>query len=285
MRRLLASLAVAFTAVLLPVFSVSAHASTVRSTHHTERLTLPALGLHRLLGAHTLHATQSSNWAGYVDTEHTFSKATGSWVQPSVTCGNDSFLGLFSEASYSAYWVGLDGNTSSTVEQIGTDSDCLSSGTPSYYAWYELYPSGAVDLSTSTNPVAPGDTLTATVNSSSATQFTLTLVDTSKTHAGWTYTSGFSVANGADRSSAEWVAEAPSTCELLFCSVNNLADFGSVTFSGAQATPVGAAPGPITSFDDQSVTMSNGSETEASPGPITNSGNPQTSSFKITTGS
>jgi len=28
---------------------------------------------------------------------------------------------------------------STSVEQLGTDSDC-DSGTPSYYAWYEMYP-------------------------------------------------------------------------------------------------------------------------------------------------
>ena len=43
----------------------------------------------------------------------------------------------------SAFWVGLDGYSSTSVEQLGTDSDCVS-GKPSYYAWYEMYPNPSV---------------------------------------------------------------------------------------------------------------------------------------------
>jgi Peptidase A4 family len=44
-----------------------------------------------------------------------------------------------SQTQYASFWVGIDGYSTGTVEQIGTDSDC-SNGSPSYYAWYEFYP-------------------------------------------------------------------------------------------------------------------------------------------------
>jgi hypothetical protein len=65
---------------------------------------------------------------------------SASWTEPSVSCAAG-------ETSYSSFWVGLDGDTSSTVEQIGTSADCQN-GTPTYYACYEMYPklSGQLDL-------------------------------------------------------------------------------------------------------------------------------------------
>ena len=57
-----------------------------------------------------------------------------------------------SQPTYSAYWVGLGGGgqQSSALEQIGTQADCSTSGTATYYAWYELVPSAPVKL-------VPGD--------------------------------------------------------------------------------------------------------------------------------
>src|SRR5581483_7426596 len=40
---------------------------------------------------------------------------------------------------WSSFWIGLDGDTSNTVEQTGTEADC-SSGRAVYSAWYEMYP-------------------------------------------------------------------------------------------------------------------------------------------------
>ena len=47
--------------------------------------------------------------------------------------------------TYAAFWVGLDGYTSKSVEQLGTDSDCTNVNSPSYYAWYEMYPAASVN--------------------------------------------------------------------------------------------------------------------------------------------
>src|SRR4051794_32080572 len=60
----------------------------------------------------------SSNWSGYAVTGGTYTSVSASWTEPSVSC---------SGTAYSSFWVGLDGDTSSTVEQTGTDADCSGS--------------------------------------------------------------------------------------------------------------------------------------------------------------
>ncbi len=113
------------------------------------KVVLPGLG--SLLGHSLRHATnvQSSNWSGYADTADTYTSVAASWTQPAVNCGSASSGGggilggllggnglgnlLGPGGSASSFWVGLDGYASSSVEQLGTDSDC-SGGTPVYYS-------------------------------------------------------------------------------------------------------------------------------------------------------
>ena len=75
--------------------------------------------------------------------------------------------------TYSAEWVGIDGYNSNTVEQIGTELD-ITNGTPSYYAWYEMYPSDSYNITSDTTKtgaivpnssftVKPGNTISASV--------------------------------------------------------------------------------------------------------------------------
>src|SRR5262249_15600610 len=71
--------------------------------------------------------------SGYAAYGRSFSSVSGSWVQPKVTCG--------SQNAYSSYWVGLDGYNTPTVEQLGTEGDCVN-GVDQYYAWFEMYPRG-----------------------------------------------------------------------------------------------------------------------------------------------
>ena len=140
---------------------------------------------------------------------------TGTWTQPSaLNCAT-------APSSWSSPWVGIDGDTSKTVEQIGTDSDC-SSGRPSYYAWYEMYPKGVVTIPMT---VAPGDSYTGTVwYSSSSHGFVMTLTDNT-THVSYT-TTQFS--QKAARTSVEWIMEGPSS--------GNLTDFGTIGFNAASGT-------------------------------------------------
>jgi hypothetical protein len=187
-----------------------------------------------LLGHVGNDTVTSTNWSGYaVSSTSKFTDVVGSWVEPTATC-------TASGASYAAFWDGIDGYTSGSVEQLGTDSDCLSAGHPNYYAWYEMYPAGSVELPTAQYPVKPGDTLTAQV---AVTGFGLLYTLSLKSSEGWTYsTTKFRLFLA--RSSAEMVAESPEICEIT-CSIASLADFGTVQFSGVEA----AAGGTVAPFD------------------------------------
>ena len=177
----------------------------------------------------TTTTTSSTNWAGYAAETCLSSPAKGAvtfvqgtWTQPSVTCGSTN--------TYSAFWVGIDGYSDGTVEQTGTEADC-SGGVATYSAWYEMYPKAPVTLQIT---ISPGDSITASVAYASGS-FTLTLKDTT---TGQQFTTTI-LDRHADRTSAEWIAEAPYSGGVL-----PLADFGVVDFTGCTATLEGVN-GPI----------------------------------------
>src|SRR5260370_28447881 len=89
-----------------------------------------------------------------------------------------------------------------------------------------MYPAASVSLSSS-SPVRAGDSMSARV-SVSGTTFTLVLKNTTR---GWTFTTT-QTSTSAQDASAEWVAEAPSSC-FTTCSVLPLANFGTMHFTGA----------------------------------------------------
>jgi hypothetical protein len=169
---------------------------------------------------------------------------SASWTQPTVVC-------TFGTA-YSSFWVGLDGDTSTTVEQTGTDADCSSTNVPQYYAWYELYPKYPVDLSNLSYPVRPGDVLTASVVTDRLGRFTLTIADSTQQ---WTFQTVQKLPRAA-LSSAEVIAEAPSSRS----GVLPLANFGAVNFTNATAN--GSS---LSIFNPDQITMVSGSTTKAQP--------------------
>src|SRR5215472_3469135 len=184
----------------------AAAASAVRITHHT------APRIH--LATHGRNST-STNWSGYATTGSRYTDVKGSWTEPTASCSAG-------QTAYSSFWVGIDGDTTNTVEQTGTDADC-SNGPPTYYAWYEMYPKFPVNLS---NPVSPGDSMSASVTTNGHGSFTLTISDGSK----WSFTTN-QTSKKARLGSAEWIAEAPSGSG----GVLPLADFGTVSFSNCSA--------------------------------------------------
>jgi hypothetical protein len=198
----------------------------------------------------------STNWSGYAAQATTFTDVQGSWTQPSVACTTRG-------RKYSSFWVGLDGYNSNSVEQIGTDSDCASKNRPVYYAWYEMYPAGSVSVQAT---VAAGDHLSAEV-SASGTTFTLSLTNHTR---GWTFTKSLS-SSTAVKSSAEWVAEAPSSC-FVSCSVLPLANFGTMSFTAASATGT-STTGAISAFNNDKVVMvTNGGKVKAMPSALNSGG-------------
>jgi hypothetical protein len=187
----------------------------------------------------------SSNWAGYAASGGRWKQVSAGWRQPTADCRAGDGV--------SAFWVGLDGATSGTVEQIGTDSDCTG-GRPDYYGWFEMYPSAPVDLGTR---IRAGDHMWASVATRGNGWFTLRLVDITRN---WSRSEQRRLST-ARLASAEVIAEAPSSSSG---GVEPLTDFGSVGFLGA-----GAGGGTLGSAGPQRLTMVGGGGTvKAAPSGI-----------------
>ena len=169
------------------------------------------------------HQAQSTNWSGYAATTGTYTSVSASWTEPTGICSRGS--------QYSSFWVGLDGYSSSSVEQTGSEVDC-SGSSPRYYAWYEMYPNPSVTYS---NTVRPGDHFNASVTYTGSNHFSLFIQDNTR---GWSHTTTGTLAN-APRSSAEVIVEAP--CCTASGGILPLADFGTVNITGSLAN--GAALG------------------------------------------
>jgi hypothetical protein len=247
---------------------------------------LPGLG--QLLGGGVRHATNvnSQNWSGFADTQDTYNSVAASWTEPTVNCnvsgsGVGGILGgllggnglgnlLGPGSSAASFWVGLDGYASNSVEQLGTDSDCNGS-TPQYYAWWEMFPKGSVEITSgSSYPVQPGDQMTAWVASNSTgTNFYLALKDSTQ---GWNFSTTQTSSTGFSRSSAEVIAEAPSQCNLIFCSEVPLADFGQIGFGNADLIDNAGNNGSLASFNANSITMTVGNRTLAVPSSLSSDG-------------
>jgi hypothetical protein len=210
------------------LLAISFVAAAVVSTAGSAAAARPALQLRLQHGLEQSSGTEtSSNWAGYAVTHRKpFTSVTGKWVQPTASCNDLS-------STYSAFWVGLGGFSANSfgVEQTGTLANC-SGGSPSYTAWYELYPKPPVMLRTA---VHPGDTLSATVSVSKKT----VLIRLKNVTTGKLFTKRLRM-NRPDLGSAEWVAEAPSGCDSVGnCSTLPLTNFGTVAFSHGTATVKG----------------------------------------------
>jgi hypothetical protein len=191
----------------------------------------------------------STAWSGYdVVGGGPYTSVSASWTQPAADCRQ-------TPDGYSSFWVGLDGAVSSTVEQTGADSDCVN-GSAVYHGWYEMYPRYPVTFS---DPVAPGDSMSASVTYRGNGRFQLVLRDHTR---GWTRTVT-SRSTHAARTSAEVIAEAPSTTR----GVVPLADFGQVGFRSA--TVDGRTLRSSTPGVDPVTMATTGGAVKARPGPLT----------------
>jgi hypothetical protein len=174
-------------------------------------------------------SSTSTNWSGYAitATAGTVTSVSGEFNVPTVTGSGAT--------SYSATWVGIDGDGSSSVEQTGIEADVVH-GVAQYSAWYEMYPQPSVTITSLA--IHPGDEISASVVYKNGS-FTLNIADLSDTKGTTSFTKTLSDSS-AKRSSAEWIEEAPSSGK----GVLPLANFSTVTFSDAQTT-IGTTTGAI----------------------------------------
>ncbi|WP_300602588.1 G1 family glutamic endopeptidase [Trebonia sp.] len=202
-----------------------------------------------------LTSVESTNWSGYADTGSSFAQVAGSWTEPSASCSSRT-------ESLAAFWVGIDGYSSDSVEQDGTLIECYR-GAAYQYTWWEMYPANDIQVVGST--LAAGDAITASVVRS-GTSYTLAVTDTTHTADSFSTTQ---TCSRCANSSAEWIAEAPSGSGGIY----PLADFSSWSDSGSTVTE-GTTAGVISSFTDDEITMvDNSGAVKALPGALNSSGN------------
>jgi hypothetical protein len=152
-------------------------------------------------------------WAGYAVTGTDFTQVQGSWVVSAVDCTK-------TPNTDSSEWVGIDGWSSNTVEQTGTDADC-NGKTPFYYVWYEFYPLNTVVINDVS--IAAGDKFSASVIYDGDNEYTVSITNDT-TGQSFSKEVAFKGADGSGvppRNSAEWIEEMDG---------NELSDFGVDSF-------------------------------------------------------
>jgi Peptidase A4 family len=206
---------------------------------------------------------ESTNWSGYIDTGADFTEVNGTWVEPSVSCGDTTAL--------AAFWVGLGGYDSDSLEQAGTLIECYE-GTAYQYTWWEIYPSN--DIQVAGESVESGDSIYAVVLRSGDV-YTLTVTD--HTHTASSFTTTQTYADGS-YDSAEWIAEAPSSSSGVY----PLADFSKWTLTSSSVA--NDISGVISSFPSTEVTMVDSSgKVEAQPSALNSGGSGFTVTWKSST--
>lgn len=167
----------------------------------------------------------STNWGGYVAATNLKKPAPGSvndvsasWIVPKISASSHN--------TYCAIWVGIDGYASGSVEQIGTEHD-WNNGKQTNYAWFEMYPKGSFQIGGF--PLKVDDSISASVAYKGNGVFELTLANnTQKKYT--TVPTSKTTYKAAQRSSAEWIVEAPYENGIL-----PLAHFSKINFTQCQA--------------------------------------------------
>jgi type II secretory pathway pseudopilin PulG len=202
------------------------------STHPTAHLV--GHGIH----SNSVTKVDSTNWSGYANTGTGYTKVSGSWTEPTVKCPS-------SGTAIAAYWVGIDGYSSDSVEQDGTLAYC-DAGSLTNYSWWEMYPTNSVQLVGST--VKAGDKITGSVVRT-GTKYALKVTD-STTSGNNVSKSETCAASSCKDTSAEWIVERPSGSGGLFV----LPDFGTAKFTASSQTS-SAGTGTISKGTADEITM------------------------------
>ncbi len=211
--------------------------------------------------------TKSLNWSGYAsftsaDTPE-IGSVTGVWGTWNVPKLHPSL-----NDRYSVCWVGIDGYSNQTVEQIGT-AQFWQSGQQVNSVWFGMYPGPAYDLSMF--PIAPNDTFRAMITHGVDGAFEMIIENlTQGVYAQIPLI--YTVAPGTQRNSAEWIVEAPSDLTTIL----PLAHFSPVKFRNC-ITEIRGHSGRINSEHWKSdrilmVTGSKNSKVKASPSDLFNDG-------------
>lgn len=187
------------------------------SLRHTLPLAHPAhpFRTHPLQRSTKFNTVKSNNWSGFATYGDHFRFVSATYTIPSLNCA------VSPDGSTDSEWVGLDGYTSNTVEQVGDYAVC-SGGTPSYFAFYEMFPSASVSFS----GVNPGDSITVSVFFTGS-QWTLSFVDNTNDTAGFSTTQSCPSGSTCRNANAEIISEVPNGGPPS----ESLPDYGIVGFT------------------------------------------------------
>jgi hypothetical protein len=195
----------------------------------------------------------SKNWSGFVaaNSPGSYRMIYGEWYVPAVS-GEVEVVEegrmptiVPGPPTYSALWVGLDGNTTNELVQAGSEQDARSLflfGTAtSYYAWTEAYP---LDSETEVFSVSPGDGIEVAVyvgdakgnvNPSGGYAWFNVLDPTAG--IGGKYSLQLGTGFGFTGYSAEWIMERPWITALG--GFPELADYNTCNMTGGVMTATG----------------------------------------------
>lgn len=171
---------------------------------------------------------------------------TGTFIVPSPSVPDDGGSGQYSAAA----WVWIDGDTcTSAILQTGVDFTVSDDGTTSYdgttpsvisvrtsadiafndmtIAWYEWFPDPSYDFTGI--QFSAGDSVTVTVTAASATSGTAVIENITN---GQKVSQSITSSSPLCQTNAEWIVEDFDEGGFPV----PLANFGTVTFTGAQAT-------------------------------------------------
>ena len=218
----------------------------------------------------------SGNWSGFElrGPNGTYDWVTGMWNVPSVT-------GETNTHTYSAFWIGLDGDGVSDLVQTGTEQEnynfdffFFSLSFSVYYAWTEFLPQQPTEQQIANFPINPGDEIFSEVwigNAGSSPTLSgafgvLLLENLTTSESTTVYTPvGSTVVGGSE---AVWIMERPS----LGTALTDLADYSSARMFNAYARKANSTRHrgyvPYQGANNLQITMINGPSTLSTVTPI-----------------
>src|SRR5215472_12725190 len=188
---------------------------------------LPSLKVVKSASVRNTGSLTSTNWSGYADIACptcSLRYVSADFTLPHLNAAKSP------DNSWASHWVGLDGATNNTVEQVGIDT-YVSGGVDYYYAWYEMFPAATQTYALA---ASPGDNIQVSVYTVNRTYY-LSLNDTTL-GAGFTATATVPSGYTGQNKSAEVITEAPAEVSGSSVTQLPLADYGQVNYNNATVT-------------------------------------------------
>src|SRR5215471_12092508 len=188
---------------------------------------LPSLKVVKSASVKNTGSLTSTNWSGYADIACptcSLRYVSADFTVPHLNAAKSP------DNSWASHWVGLDGATNNTVEQVGIDT-YVSGGVDYYYAWYEMFPAATQAYSLA---ASPGDNIQVSVYTLNGAYY-LSLNDTTL-GAGFTATATVPAGSTGQNKSAEVITEAPAEVSGSSLIQLPLADYGQVNYNSATVT-------------------------------------------------